>query len=183
MIFSIFIVIFFLFANLLIPLFLYHRRFGLGKRKYKGKGGCNGWSIVMDGIAAGIINFVAAKYLLEIKASLLPRDLIVSLLIGILITFLAHAWMSYRKWEIWITPKPWRWNEGGYWHMISMTLQMAFLAYPLILLWKSHNLGFLFEIRDWFLWGVLGVVIFLWSFKRSERDLKIGRFVIKSSAW
>jgi hypothetical protein len=137
----------------------------------------------MDGIAAGMINYIAARYLLELKAPIRTNEIMLSLTLGLIIMICAHIWMSYRKWEIWITPKPWRWNEGGYWHMISMTLQVAFLAYPLILLWESHNLGFIFEIRDWFLWGVLGILIFLWSFTRQDRDLKIGRFIIKSNAW
>lgn len=183
MIIAIAIVIFFQFANLLIPLFLYHRRYGLGKKKYQGKGGCNGWSFVMDGLAAGMINYIAVLYLLELKAPIRTNEIMFSLAIGFLIMICAHVWMSIRKWEIWIMPKPWVWNEGGYWHMVSMTLQMAFLAYPLILLWTSHNLGLIFALRGWFLWGVLGILIFLWSFKRSERDLKIGRFILRSKAW
>jgi hypothetical protein len=180
MIFSIFIVIFFLFANLFVPLFLYHRRYGLGKRKYKGKGGCNGWSFVMDGIAAGIINFIATRYLLELKAPIRTNEIMLSLVLGLIIMIFAHLWMSYRQWEIWITPKPGKWNEGGYWHMISMTLQMAFLAYPFVLL-MQEEISVVIKKYLWF--GVFGILLFLWSFKRSERDLKIGRFILKSQAW
>jgi hypothetical protein len=177
------IVIFFQFADLLIPLFLYHRRYGLFKGKYKKKGGCNEWSFVMDGVAAGMINFAAAKYLWEIKMPIRTNEIMLSLATGFLIMIGAHIWMSVRQWEIWIMPKPWKWNEGGYWHMISMTLQMAFLAYPLILYWQSHNLGLIFARRNYFLSGVLGTVIFLWSFKRSGSDLKIGRIVLRSRGW
>jgi hypothetical protein len=180
MIFPIFIVIFFLFANLLVPLFLYHRRHGLFQRRYKGKGGCNGWSFVMAGIAAGMVNFVVARYLLEIKAPMQNYNVMMALIIGFLIMVLAHIWMSYRKWEIWITPKPWKWNEGGYWHMISMTLQTAFLVYPFVLL-MQEEVSIVIKKYLWF--GVFGVLLFLWSFKRSERDLKIGRFILSSEAW
>lgn len=180
MVFSVFIVIFFLFANLFIPLFLYHRRYGLFKRQYKGKGGCNGWSFITDGIAAGMINFVIAKYLVELKAPMRTSDIFVSLGIGFMIMACAHFWMSFRKWEIWITPKPWKWNEGGKWHMISMTLQMAFLAYPIILWW--YDFSFVMT-KNYLLIGLFGVLLFLWSFKRSDSDLKIGRFILKSRAW
>ena len=137
----------------------------------------------MDGIAASMVNFVVAKYLLEIKAPLQNYNIIMAFFIGFLIMILAHIWMSYRKWEVWITPNPWKWNEGGYWHMISMTLQMAFLVYPLVLLWQNDGLRFLGMTKNYFCLGFLGILLFLWSFKRSERDFRIGRFILRSRAW
>lgn len=134
----------------------------------------------MDGIAAGMINFVAAKSLLELKTPIRTNDIVISLVIGFLIMIGAHVWMTVSKREVWIMPKPGKWNEAGYWHMVSMTLQMAFLAYPVILWWKDISviLG-----KNYLLAGLFGIMLFLWSFKRSERDLKIGRFILKSRAW
>lgn len=134
----------------------------------------------MDGIAASLINFVVAKYLLEMKVPVQNYNVMLSLIMGFSIMICAHIWMSIRKWEVWIMPKSWKWNAGGYWHMISMTLQMAFLAYPLVLLW--HHEAFII-IKNYLWFGVFGILLFLWSFRRSDRDFKIGRFILRSRAW
>lgn len=171
------------FNNLFIPLFLYHRQYGLFKRNYKGGGGCNGWSFVMDGLLAGLMNIVATYFLLEISYRFSAEEIIIALGIGALATTISHITMSVQKWDIWIMPKPWKWNKAGYWHMVSMTLQVGYFFLVLIPLFKTPGLlNKDISILTLLSFGIL-LVFFMGAFITKDKGLVLGKFHINKSAW
>lgn len=167
--------------NLAIPFVLYFRRFG--RKGYSGRGGCNFWGVIMDGFLAGAINLIALNLIFEMKEDLLASDVLIVLAAGFLSMVAAHSVMSMKKWEVWIMPKPWQWNEGGYWHMFSMTVQMAFVYYPLWLILK--NLSFLEEkaISLSLIAGFALAYLFLLCLEIGRRGLKIGQLTIGNQSW
>src|SRR5574340_1533872 len=118
--------------NWLVPLTIYASKFGLFKKRPKEFIGCNDWGVVMDVILAGAINLTIWQYLLTIDPVIKQEDLVKALLGGFGFMVVTHFWMAVTFWKEWIMPEPFRWNAGGYWHMVSMTLQMAYAFYPLV---------------------------------------------------
>lgn len=177
------VVLFFQVANLYVPLYLYHRQYGVGKKKYKGGGGCNGWSFVMDGLLAGLMNIVVTNYLIQIQYIPSVREMFVALGFGIIAIIISHITMSIQNWDIWIMPKPWKWNKAGYWHMISMTLQVGYFSLVPIALISNRGL----INRDYTLFMVLLFAVlfllFLYSFIKKDKGLVIGKFHINKEAW
>jgi len=169
--------------NWFLPFILYHFEYGLFQKKYKGRGGCNGWGIIGDGILAGLINITILYFLFSINPLTQNKDLVLALILGFFSMVVTHIWMSICRWETWIMPKPWHWNSGGYWHMFSMTMQIAFLWYPLILIFRYPILlrrpVVIMNLGLCSLW----IGIFLASFYWGMRGLKIGRFHLNSESW
>ena len=163
-----------LLGNLLVPFAIYFRKFG--RNGYQGQGGCDGWGVIMDGVLAGAINPAMMNFLLEIKPKIVWPDLTISLVFGFLAMLSMHAWMSLRKWQAWIMPKPWRWNSGGYWHMVSATLQMGFLAYQALLVVKDSSLFDLSLTKITFGAVLLLTVAFVGCLNRDKMKTWIGRF-------
>lgn len=169
--------------NLFIPLFLYHRKYGLFRKKYKGGGGCNGWSFVMDGLLAGLMNIVVTNFLLEIGYHFSVNEIVIALGMGALLTFISHVTMSLQKWDIWIMPKPWKWNGAGYWHMISMTLQTGYFFLVLIALFSNKIYISKDSVISTLVIFSITLSFFLWSFFQKDKGLKIGKFHINKEAW
>ncbi|MDP2927154.1 MAG: hypothetical protein Q8N65_03415 [bacterium] len=167
--------------NLLIPFAIYFRQFG--RKGYRGQGGCNIWGIVMDGILAGLINIIALNLLLELRFKVLVQDLTLAFLTGFISMVTAHIFMSVRRWKVWIMPEPWKWNAGGYWHMISMTLQMSFLFYSALLLLKTPSLLEKEMVQISLVSIFLLAGIFLLCLRLGKRGLRIGWFCLGSKAW
>ncbi len=169
--------------NLLIPFFIYYKKYGFFRKRNKNFIGCNSWGIIMDGILAGLINIVMLNLLLNIKLRVKIEDMIIAFILGFVSMLLAHIYMVVAKWKIWIMPKPWQFNLAGYWHIISMTLQMSFLFYPLILIMKNP-----------FLWGedivqtsltliFFFALLFLLCLKLMKKGVKIGNLNISNKPW
>ncbi|MBI4359046.1 MAG: hypothetical protein HY577_00420 [Candidatus Nealsonbacteria bacterium] len=167
--------------NLLIPFAIYFRQFG--RKGYRGQGGCNAGGVIMDGVLAGLINLLALNLLFEIGPRLLFRDLALAFLVGFLSMVSAHVFMSLRRWEVWIMPRPGRWNKGGYWHMVSMTLQMGFLFYPALLLFQDPFLleRGMVQLSLFLIFLLAG--LFLLCLRRGKRDWRVGRFCLSGQAW
>ncbi len=169
--------------NLLVPFAIYHKKYGLFRKKYKEKGGCNGWGIFMDGVLAGLINVTVLNFLSVIQPRFNFEEAKLAFLAGFTSMVMAHVLMSIRKWETWIMPKPWHWNTGGYWHMISMTLQMSFLFYPVIIIVKDLTLLEESITRISLFSGLFWIGLFVLSWYLSNRGIKIGRFHLNKESW
>ena len=167
--------------NLLVPFWLYFRKFG--RRGYQGQGGCNGWGVLMDGVWVAFLNLVAVNFLLEAKLAWRWPEIFLSFCLGLLAMVLMHVWMSLKRWEGWIMPKPWKWNSGGYWHMISATLQIGFLFYPLVLIWKNPVWLSQPLTQLTLLAGALGALLFFLSLSVGRRGLKTKFFQISHRSW
>lgn len=182
-IFIIFILLASCLNNLIIPYVIYFKKYGFFKKRKKGFIGVNMWGIIMDGILAGLINIITLDYLLEIKQRMYMQDILFSLVSGFLFMVCCHIYMSVNKWKIWIMPKPWKWNEAGYWHMVSMTLQMSYIAYCLLILFKNPIL--LTQTSTQLMLGstlLLGL-LFVLAIRQHIKGLTIGRVYIGNEAW
>jgi len=128
------------FNNFLIPLIIYAKEFSLFKKREKDFVGICTSGLIMDGFLAMLINIVILNFLLETGSVVNLANVEIATIAGFISMICAHLFMALRKWRVWIMPQPWRWNAGGYWHMFSMTIQMAFCFYPFILLIESPQL-------------------------------------------
>lgn len=173
------------FNNLIIPYIIYAQKFGLFKNRQKDFIGVNGWGIIMDGLLAACMNVVAINFLYEVSPVLKPTDLILSLFIAIVLTTASHILMAVRKWKIWIMPRPWHWNEAGYWHMFSMTVQFFFLAYPLIILLENYNLLFSKIVQFSLFLFISLFILFIFALYCYDNkiEFKLGKITIKSRPW
>lgn len=184
---ALFILIFFLSAinNLLLPYIIYFKKYGFGGKKEKPVYGVNEWGIIMDGILAGFLNIIFLNFLLEIKPVIMITDIISALIIALIITFFTHIFMAVRKWQIWIMPTPWRWNSAGYWHIISMTLQMFFLFYVAVLVFNDLSLLGKTFTKISILISLFIIALFfraLYCFDNRIK-FKIGKFTIGNKPW
>jgi len=174
-----------LFNNLIVTYIIYYRRYGFFKKRPARHIGVNGWGIVMDGILAGCMNLVAINFLYEIRPNVTAADLFTAFVVAFVASVFCHILMAVRKWRIWIMPKPWHWNEAGYWHMFSMTAQFFFLAYPLILLFKNNSLLYSPITKTSGLLFFILLVLFssaLYCYD-NKKELSIGKFGIRSRPW
>ncbi len=171
------------FVNWLIPVLIYRKMFGLFKPRPKNFSGCNWWGVVMDVILAGLINIVVLNYILSADIIISIQSVGLAIILGFLAMGGLHVFMAVSAWKEWIMPKPWHWNAGGYWHMVSATVQFSYLAYPLVLLVNYPSL--------WKLNTTLGTTIilifltglFIISLKLKNQDIKIGPLKISGAAW
>lgn len=166
-----------------VPVLIYWKKYGLFKKRPAGFIGCNFWGVIMDVFLASSINIVILTYILSRPAYITNANIINALILGFVFTVIIHFFMAVTYWKVWIMPKPWHWNLAGYWHMISMTLQMSFAFFPLILFWLNPNLIFQPDAKATF--SLVGVfaVLFLISLYYCNRGLKIGRFEISGKPW
>ncbi len=167
--------------NLLIPFAIYFRKFG--RHGYKGAGGCNIWGVLMDGVLAGAINLVALNFLLEVQPPVRGRDVLTAFIAGLAVMILMHAWLTWRKEGVWIMPEPGKWNSGGYWHMVSATLQMGFLVFVLWLIASRPFLWALTLTRLTLLTESLFGLLFLLCSSLGGRGLRVGRFHLDNRPW
>lgn len=169
--------------NLIIPYVIYTKKFGLFKRRPPEFIGVNMWGIIMDGILAGLINILTLNLLLEVKLSLNLENIIFAILLGFSFMVVCHIYMAAKKWKIWIMPFPWRWNLAGYWHMISMTIQMSFCAYGFVILAKSPIL-FTETITQYTLLLIFFLSsLFLLALRLHTKGLKVRRIHISHKPW
>lgn len=155
-----------------IPVAIYAKKYGLFKKRPKGFVGCNFWGVIMDVFIAGAINLVILNFLLTVSLKISQNDLIVSLVLGFLFMAVIHFFMAVTSWKEWIMPKPWHWNLAGYWHMVSMTLQMAYVFYPLVLLTKTPQLLEIFITRTTIVIVIILCLLFLAALLECKRTGK-----------
>jgi hypothetical protein len=172
-----------LFNNLLVPFAIYFKKYGFFKKRKKDFVGCNFWGIIMDGFLAAAINLTALNFLLETKPKILPLDIKIAAFMGLLSMIFAHLWMVARRWKIWIMPQPWHFNSAGYWHMLSMTLQMSFLFYPLVILLQNPSLLTAPITQSSLILIFLFSLLFLLAFHQSNKGLKLGRLHLNKEPW
>ncbi len=169
--------------NWAIPVLIYRAKFGLFKERSEGFIGCNFWGVVMDVVIAGAINIVVWNYLASLPMSVTSIDVEKALIFGILATVGTHIIMAATSWKEWIMPEPWHWNAGGYWHMISETIQMTYVFLVPITLADRPGLltspltqVTLLEIF------VLGIC-FLLALSLKNKDIVIGNWEISAEPW
>lgn len=138
----------------------------------------------MDGLLAGLINATALNFLLEIQPKILAADIKIAFWSGLAAMVGAHVFMSVRKWPVWIMPRPWHWNMAGYWHMTSMTLQMSFLFYPLVVILRNPTLlSSRITILTLTLASFSAVLFLVLLYLSSRNGLRVGRIRIGTEAW
>lgn len=169
--------------NWVIPIIIYASKFGLFKKRPAKFTGCNWWGVVMDVIIAGLINLVILNYLLTTSSKFMAENVLAAFILGLASTIAIHIFMALTHRKEWIMPRPWKWNEGGYWHMISMTLQISYCFYPLVLFYREPKLLELFLTQATILLIVVLGAFFLLALSLKDRDLKIGPLKIRAKTW
>ena len=157
--------------NWAVPVAIYWQKYGLFKERPENFVGVNIWGVVMDVFLASLINITILNFVSNYKDYVNVSNILVALSWGLAFTAAVHIFMATSYWRVWIMPLPWRWNLAGYWHMVSMTLQMSFAFFPLVILAQSPNLLFLPATQDALI-KVAGLgVLFLISlyFEKSAR--------------
>lgn len=162
---------------------IYYKKYGLFKKRGPDFIGINGWGIIMDGILACLMNITAVNFLLEIKPEILKEDLLLAFLCGLIFMISAHTYMSVKKWKIWIMPRPWQWNEAGYFHMFSTTIQVGFLTYPVILIIKNPALLSYKITQSSLIFFAFLLSLFILSLHLMKDGIKIGKFTISGKFW
>lgn len=169
--------------NLIIPYLIYYKKYGLFKKRERNFVGVNAWGIIMDGLLAGIINIISLNFLLVIKPAVSLQLVSVAIFLGLIFTLCCHLYMAVTRWKIWIMPKPWQWNEAGYWHMISMTIQMSFSAFCFIIILADPRV-LKYEITGFTLASCFVLsFLFLASLQQQHKGLRIGVFNIDNKPW
>lgn len=169
--------------NLLIPFAIYYKKYGFFQKRKNDFIGCNSWGIIMDGILAGAINIVALNLLSELKPKIKIEDIINAFILGFCAMIFAHSYMVLARWKIWIMPRPWQFNLAGYWHIISMTLQMSFLFYPILLILGNLSLLEKDIVKISLTLLFFFTLLFILSLKLMKKGVKIGRLHISSNPW
>ena len=169
--------------NLIIPYAIFIKKFGIFKKRSKGFVGVGIWGIIMDGIIAGLINVTALNFLLEIKPGIFHTDILTAIVAGFISMIAIHIFMSVRRWKVWIMSKPWNWNAAGYWHMISTTIQMSFLFYPLVVTAKNPSI----LNRDITIISLILIflltILFIIAFHFDNKGLRIGKLHLSNKSW
>lgn len=166
-----------------IPFFLFWKTWGLFKKRPEGFVGTNFWGIIMDVLLASAVNIVILNYILSYKSYTTDMNIFLALILSFAFTVFIHIFMAVTKWKIWIMPTPWHLNLAGKWHLISMTLQMAFAFFPLIMFWQNPSLISMADTQKTLIMvGILGT-LFLISLYFCDRGLRIGKFEISGESW
>lgn len=83
--------------------------------------------VVGDGVIAPLINifiyFVIVNTGIEITASVIIWSYVIALWFDIL----THYFQARQSMTNWSMPKPYQWNGAGKWHMVSFSIQVAYL--------------------------------------------------------
>lgn len=169
--------------NLLVPFTIYYFKYGFFKKRNKDFIGCNTWGILMDGVLAGLINIIALNMLITLGLQIKIIDVAVSTFLGFLFMILAHLYMVWAKWKIWIMPRPWKFNLAGYWHLFSMTVQMSFLFYPLVLVFENPYLWKSEIVKTSFFAILILAFLFLLCLILMKKGVKIGFIKISNQPW
>lgn len=176
-------VFFTILGNWAVPFFLFWKTFGLFKKRPQGFVGTNFWGIIMDVILASAINIIVLNYILLYKSQVTYMNIFYSLILGFAFTVFIHFFMIITNWKIWIMPKPWHLNLAGKWHLVSMTLQMAFVFFPLIMFWQNPSLINTHDAQKMLIIVGILVALFLISLYFCDRGLKIGKLEISGKSW
>ena len=169
--------------NWLIPVVIYAKKFGLFRKRPSGFIGCNFWGFIMDVILAGLINVIILRYLVIVSARPDVKDILPAFALGLLMMATTHIVMSVTYWKEWIMPAPWRFNAGGYWHMVSMTLQMSYCSFPLIVIARQSHLLSLSATHITVLAILALACLFLFSLTVKHKDIEIGPIRISGKPW
>lgn len=169
--------------NLLVPFTIYYFKYGFFKKRNKDFIGCNTWGIIMDGILAGLVNITALNMLIDLHADIKTADIMISIILGFLFMLGAHFYMVWAKWKIWIMPRPWKFNLAGYWHLFSMTIQMSFLFYPIILVINNPLLWEKEIVKASFSAILILSILFLLCLILMKKGVKLGFIKISNQPW
>ncbi len=169
--------------NWAIPVVIYASKFGLFKKRVEGFVGCNFWGVVMDVFIAGVINVAVWNYLASFAITLSSADIVKALMFGVLAAAGTHIIMAATAWKEWIMPEPWRWNAGGYWHMVSETIQMAYVFLVLVTLADRPELLALPTTQLTLLVLVVLGILFLLALSAKDKDIVLGDLELSAQPW
>lgn len=93
-----------------------------------------------DGVIAPLINILAIYFFLFINFK--PKKNVVLKMFGLalLTDIFDHLFWGLLKLTNWSMPKPFVWDFSGYWHMVSLPIQMTYLYvyfYAVIVNWEK----------------------------------------------
>ncbi len=171
------------FANWLIPLIIYAKKFGLFRQRPAGFIGCNGWGVVMDVVIAGIINVAVLGYIFFANQVIGTAEIMTALTWGFAGMVVLHVWMAVTKWEEWIMPEPWHWNAGGYYHMLSATIQFGYILLPVVLMREHPVLVLTLATKLLFMVALFGSLSFGWALRMKNKTVDWGWLRINGESW
>lgn len=87
--------------------------------------------MIGDAVCAPAINTLLFLTYYQLPIAMESRLLILSFIIGVVITAVLHLAQAKMTMTNWSMPQPWKWTFPGKYHMFSATVQFAFLAFSL----------------------------------------------------
>jgi len=128
-------------------------------------------SILGDGIILPVVNMLVISNFFKYQALIGRLTVILSLLLGLLITLYFHVTQAVQGLVNWTMPKPWEWNFLGIWHALYMFAVTSLISLFYIVLvrtiWKYKRLSRVVVLVT------LGIVLFLILFRLDYIDVKL----------
>ncbi|MCL5675844.1 MAG: hypothetical protein M1120_01825 [Patescibacteria group bacterium] len=118
-----------LFLNWLVQLFYYLVTVSYNPGAFLGKRILLDYTtgVIGDGLIVPVINVFILNFLILSRVKLNKLVTIAVLVLSLLTDFLAHFFQGLLNLTNWSMPRPFQWNFAGYWHMVSLFLQMTYL--------------------------------------------------------
>lgn len=85
--------------------------------------------VIGDGVIAPIINVLVFIFFTTIHLKPQKKTIIKMFILALITDILVHFFQGAFSLTNWSMPKPFEWNFAGYWHMISLPIQMTYLYY------------------------------------------------------
>lgn len=116
-------------------------------------------AIIGDGIILPLVNTLIASFIVKNKEFVNKLILMLSLLMGIMITFYFHITQAINSLVNWSMPKPWQWNLLGLWHFLYMLAVTSFISFYFLILIKKIRKERVFPKETF--WVIGGIIVFL----------------------
>lgn len=96
--------------------------------------------VIGDGVIAPIINVLVFVFFTTIHLKPQKKTIVKMFILALITDILVHFFQGAFSLTNWSMPKPFAWNFAGYWHMISLPIQMTYLYYffyTMVVKWKE----------------------------------------------
>lgn len=80
-----------------------------------------------DGIIVPLINILIYYIIVSIGYRVTSYELVAASVIALVLDAATHYVQGKMKMTNWSMPKPFQWNFAGYWHMVSLPIQVSYL--------------------------------------------------------
>ncbi|GEM_PF-6171004 len=169
-------------SNFGVSLLIYRHRYGLMKQRPRGFLGITTFGFLEDAVILPVLNTIIFSMLKGYDLLPNPFELALFLMLGVIASLIIHLLFSINDWKIWLKEEPWQWNAAGYWHIISLALQMAYFffgAYKIILL---QEIPFPFIKNSLIVCSSL-LLVFAILFINNDKGVKLGTIKIRNKTW